>query len=362
MTEQPMPQIGLAMPTLNELTGNSATPNRKKSNTGSRGARVTPLNGYLLAFIGMFPGATEEAISLLRYAEVTQISRGVRLRSISTAYRELNKLHKLGLIERYTSYATETRHYGLTHEGFNAARSHGYNMTYGVPISGISIERLNHYSMIALAAAQFVSPVGWFREALGIEPVLLQNLITEKAQRGAYANAMREVKQASKERKITDFGTWRNSTTNEIVAQVKAGRIELNEILREYPAMWTLGHPRGENERLKATLQPDLSVYRDETRDTAQAKNLLIEVELTKKTAREYDATLRTLAEEFRHSLTYERAIYFTVGTQISTLIQKVNKEGEYGLIESGRLVILPLQHRSGDPVTPNRRIPVGGN
>ena len=121
--------------------------------------------------------------------------------------------------------------------------------------------------------------------------------------------------------------------------------------------LWTLGFKQREGSIRKAVHQPDLAARVPAPAGGVRSQNLLIEVELSKKNWKEYEAILATLAAELKEGLTYGRAIYFTIGTQIPTLLKKVDISGNLGLINTGKLLILPLKHRDGTPYSDNRRI-----
>jgi hypothetical protein len=171
------------------------------------------------------------------------------------------------------------------------------------------------------------------------------------------------------------FADWRAKRLLAILSETKAAVeaagdddrkrktaafLRWSSLIERHPELLTLGLPRTESDAGKLVYQPDLAVLRDERRTGPKTQNLLIEVELSKKSWTAYDAILSTLAAELSKPYVYERAVYFYVGTQIPTLIKKVDAAGEYDLIKSGRLVLMPLTDRNGKEIELQKRIEKG--
>lgn len=329
---------------------------------GTPRARITELDARLLAFIGNFPGADTEALSMINTAQPTKFGSGGGITSLSTTERRLAKLKKLGAVEKYRQPTTGIYCYGLTGLGFSSARDYGYQMDHGRGISGISISRLTHYRMIAQVAAQLASPAGFFKDSLGIEPVELEHLISENAMRSAYEPVRAMLQDRKKEGKSHDFGKWRSDKLTQAVSTVKDGRLPWSALLEAHPVLLTLGQPKREGSKTKPVHQPDLAVNLDGSRADHWSKSLLVEVELSKKNWDEYDQILATFAAELKQPFVYRRAVYFTIGTQVETLLKKIDEAGGYNLISSGKLVVLPLTHRDGSVIAQKKRITVGGN
>lgn len=139
-----------------------------------------------------------------------------------------------------------------------------------------------------------------------------------------------------------------------------AGYFSLEDLLEAHPNLWTLGAPQREGSIRKAVHQPDLALHLDAGRTGSKSKNVLVEVELSKKSWAEYESILATLKGEFEHGLVYEQAVYFTIGSQVETLLKKVDHASGYGLFAAGKLRVLPLTHRDGTPFQEKRRIRIG--
>ncbi|ROS77944.1 protein involved in plasmid replication-relaxation [Curtobacterium sp. PhB130] len=349
-----------------EAAPNFGEPGFGKGKTNARKgtprARITELDARLLAFIGHFPGSDTEALSLLNIAQASNLGNpSGSITSVTTTERRLAKLKKLGAVERYRQSTTGAQCYSLTGLGFSAARDYGYNMDHGRSLSGIAESRLTHYRMIALVAAQLASPAGFFRDSLGIEPVELEQLISENAMRAAYEPIKADLAAAKKDGKSADFGKWRAEKLAAAVGEVKEERIAWSDLVEVFPVLWTLGHPQRDGTKAKPVHQPDLAVNLDADRADHFATNLFVEIELSRKDWDEYDRILATFAAELARPYIYRRGVYFVIGTQVETLLKKIDEAGGYNLISSGKLIVRPLTHRDGSLVAQKKRITLGG-
>lgn len=142
---------------------------------------------------------------------------------------------------------------------------------------------------------------------------------------------------------------------------MRAGKLAPADLIEAHPVLLTLGMPRVEGIKGKAVYQPDLAINLDQNRTAAKSSNLLVEIELTRKSFEAYDAILRTIKAETDRPYVYARAVYFTIGKSVENLLRKVDTAGDYGLFASGRLIVLPITHRDGTPVQLNRRVVVEG-
>lgn len=330
---------------------------------GTPRARITDADARILAFLGHFPAADAEALSLLNIARATNFgTSGGTITSVATTERRLAKLIKLGAVRKERQPATGIYSYGVEDKGFAAAREYGYDMDHARSLVGISYSRLTHYRMIALVAAQLASPAGYFRETLGIEPVELEQLISENDMRAGYEPA-RQLMKERKEKKLThDFGAWRQKKLDDTLKILGEGRFEWRDLIESHPVFLTLGQPQVDNTRAKAVHQPDLAVNLDTNRENHWANNLLIEVELSKKDRDEYTRILATLRAELDKPYIYRRAVYFTIGTQVEKILREIDAEEKFNLFDRNKLIVLPLTHRDGSLVAQKKRITVGGN
>jgi hypothetical protein len=330
---------------------------------GTPRARVTARDMPIVYFLGHFPGADAEACSLLNTAKSTTFGDqtvGGGLTSVATTKNRLDKLRRLGVVERYRHPVTGTHSYGLTPIGFSAAREFGLNMDHGRSLSGLSVGRLAHYRAIASVAARFASPRGFFKKA-GINPVPLEKLISENTMRAAYEPIKAEMIARKKDGQSHDFGVWRTSKRDEALEAIKAGTLAPSDLISAYPVLLTLGQPQGNDVKAKPVHQPDLAIDLDSDR-TQWSKNIFVEVELSPKNRDEYTRILATYAAELARPHVAARVIYFVIGTQVGALLKQIDAAEKFGLFESGRLSVVPLTDRDGRPVAQTTRVSIGGN
>jgi hypothetical protein len=326
------------------------------------GTRLTPGNAELIRFLSKFPGATPEALSIIA-ARQDQASLGhLVLPTIKGTEKRLRKMESLGAVERIRDATTGAVQYSATQLGIDALWSFGIDAEHGTTLHKKTKTRISHYRYIAHVAAQFASPTGFFRESLGIEPVSVECLISENEMRAAYEPIKEWLVKEGKQGRSSDFGKWRLAELQAGLGEAGRGNLAWSDIVEVRPALLTVGQPRRAGTETKAVHQPDLAVIRDATRTSTRASNILVEVELSKKSWDEYNSILKTLKMELEHGFIYERAVYFTVGPQVETLLRKVDKHGGYELFSTGRLVVLPILDRNGEPVRFDNRVILGAS
>ncbi|KAB1652106.1 hypothetical protein F8O01_17295 [Pseudoclavibacter chungangensis] len=325
--------------------------------TKRRQPEISPGNLELMAFLAKFPGATLEAMSMLQVRQANPFHKAGTLRAIGGVEATLKKLRRMGILTWHRDPAAQENYYSITSEGLEILGSTGYDTAPIATLQGVAKTRAAHFSAIAQVAAQLYSPAGFFKNLLGIAPLSLDALVSEKEMRSAFEPVKSALREAKKKGQPSEFGPLRTATMEARFEQVAQGQMALGDVLEAEPMLWTLGFKPYENSILKPIHQPDLAARIPSNGDEIRSANLLIEVELSKKSWQEYESILATLAAELREGLTYGRAIYFTIGTQIPTLLKKVDAAGNHGLISSGKLLILPLKHRDGTPYAENRRI-----
>jgi hypothetical protein len=363
----PRPENPLKLPDLDE----NKSPEKPKSiRLGTPRGRVTASNARLLAFTGMFPGVDSESLSLLNRSQPSRISAGGELMTVRGTEQYLRKLYNLDALEKFRDAVSGVTSYGLSKLGIAYANEFDYDMTHAASLDGISIERLKHYRMIARVAAQFASPAGFFKGSLGVEPVGLDQLITEHEMRAAFTPVQRQLVENKKQGNSNDYGKLRNELLKRALADVQEGRIAFRDVLQAHPVLYTLGFPHDRTiahedhdgrvweTPLKRVHQPDLVINLDRDRKE-KARNILVEIELNKKSWNEYDSILATLRTELGKPYVYARAVYFTIGSGVETLLRKVDAAGDYGLFSSGKLTVLSICNRDGDPLRPANRVRV---
>lgn len=347
-----------ALEALPETVETTQTPKTKQTLRDYAGPRITEGNAQRLWFIGKFPGADAEACSII----LDRKDQPGMIPTIKGTEKVLRKLDNLGAVGKYRNPETKQPIFSLTASGRAAAYSFGHRVEDSATLHKTSERRANHYQMIAHVAAQFASPKGFFRESLGIEPVGINGVISEHEMRAAYEPIKQKLKNRKAKGESGDFGMWRRGAIKHTLTLAKEGRLSLSDLTEAYPALLTLGEPEVEESRTKAVHQPDLAVILDSERKGTESQNLLVEVELNKKSWDAYSEILHTYAAELKHSFVYSKIVYFTIGSQVETLLRKVDKKENLGLFESGRLVVLPILHRDGAPVRFSKRITIKEN
>lgn len=344
-------------PKFGEPGFNKGGTNRRK---GTPRARATEVDDHYLLFLLNFTGATSEALSMIRERSETNLETEVGgMPSIKAIENRMRKLRKLGLVFSVRNRATGLTSFSLTPEGVSYLKGMGYDTEHGDTLIDKTPERLNHYKNIAQVAAMFIA--GLMQDSLGVGPVSLDDLISERQMRGASAPVKAELKKLRDEGKSGDFGPRREQELARAYAVAqKSG--DWTELVRSNPLLFTLPLAESAGRKFRGAYEPDLAVVLDAARSNNRAKNMLVEVELSRKSETAYHAILQSLKEETARPFTYAGSVFMVMGDLVANRLKKVNREGEYGLIESGRLKILPIAHRDGTPLAAAGRITVGGN
>jgi hypothetical protein len=307
----------------------------------------------LLWFLGKFPGATAEAVSLIQERQAGVNTPAGGLPTIKSTTQRLRGLSLFGAVQLFNHPATRTTHYGITQLGFEFLQCFDTGINTYRGIEGISVSRLNHYSKIALVAAQIVSPLNLYGDIFGSE-ITIGQLVSENEMRAAYAEISNQL--AANRAAGTgsqNFAEWRTNHLRAVFGGAKNGEIEYSEIVSTYPELLTVGHVESNKSTLK---QPDLVVNLDTARRTETAKtakNILIEVELTPKKLTEYEKIINTFKNELGTKLVYDRVIYFTENTQVENLLKRADRNIDAGLFDTGKLQVLLILHRDGTPTAP---------
>ena len=327
-------------------------------------ARITERDAQILGFLGKYPAADAEALSYLSIKERTPFGNGEgTLTEPSGVEKRLQKLVKLGAATRYRNPINGINHYGTTALGNEAAVIYGYPSTNWRSTEGLSISRLEHYRNIALIAAQFYSPINYFEKKLGIRAVPFDSLISENELRKPYDTVQQLLKKKHEQGEGDgEFGTYRNGLLKRVVEDANQGKIEYSEMTAVYPQLLTLGTASNKASNMKPIHQPDFALRLDDFRRSDRdrsGKNWLIEVELSQKSNEDYERILRTFRHEFASGAAYEKAVYFAGTQAIANIIKRVDHAAETHLIDSGQLVILPIQGRDKTQRNTTRRVNV---
>jgi len=323
---------------------------------GTPRARITEIDALYIAFASKFPAAEAEAFSVLRHRNATPLHGNTpELTSIRTTETRLKKIVKLKMMNAFRNPATGITSYGATELGWEVAQEFGYELSTYSGISGISLERLNHFRLIAHVAAQMISPSDFH----GLGTVTIDDVISENEMRAAYERTQRKHKNVEG----YTFPSWREQAFKKAVQLVGEDRFSLADLVQKEPALLTVGHSKGTPSgiKYKQLHQADFALVLDKTlrEKKGKAKNILVEVELSRKSWEAYEQILATLTRELSTNAVYEKCIYFTIGNGIGNMLKKIDAAGEYGLFKSGKLEVRELTRRDGTPVKANRRVKV---
>lgn len=332
----------------------------KNPRRGTPRARATEIDDCYLAFLLSFTGATSEALSMIRERAASNLDTEVGgMPTVRAVENRMRKLKKLGLVFTVRSRATGITSYSLTADGISYLASLGYESEHGDTLEGKTLERLNHYKNIAQVAAMAIG--GLFQDTLGVGPVALTDLISERQMRAASAPIKAELKKLRDEHKTGDFAPRREEELQRAYHEAdKHGT--WSEMVRGNPLLLTLPLAETAGKKFRGVYEPDLAMILDARRTNNRARNLLVEVELSRKSEAAYHAIFETIKSETERPFSYAGAAFMVVGDLVANRLRKVNLEGKYGLIESGRVKILPITHRDGTPLAVAGRIIVGGN
>lgn len=336
------------------------TERKKPRHVGTPRARVTAKDALLLGFLGKFRIATAEALSMLQVADAGPRTKGGQLTSVVTIENRLAKLERLGVVQiaRMSGYP---QFYGTNAEGVAAARAYGYligdDEADGKGASGVSLHNVPHRLAVSHVAAKFMNPQAPFKRTLGVEPLTLDQLISERTIERYRGEVQIELdRDRAADLGDGSFGAWRKHTgQHEAANMARSGRVPWSEVMDYNPALWSLGYPSNAQAQTKDNHDPDLVLNLESQRVDAKPVSIFVEVELSYKTKAELRKILRTYAYEFKEGMTYKQVFYFIGGNraqEIAKAIKSVDKVEGFGLHESGRLRFIPLTARDGSPLT----------
>lgn len=326
---------------------------------GTPRARVTAIDEHYMLFLLNLTGASAEALSMIRDRDETNLNTEVGgMPTVKAVENRMRKLKKLGMVFSERHRGTGVTSYSLTLDGIDHLTGAGYDTDHADTLIGATLERLNHYKQIAQVGAMFAA--GLFEDSLGVGPVPIENLVSEKAMRRASAPIKAELK---KLRDDGQPGDWepRRKVMLQRAFQAADRSGDWKQFVRSNPALLTLPLSDAAGKKFKGVYEPDIAVILDDSRTGRRAENLLVEIELSRKSEAAYHAILQSINAETKTPLVYPRAVFMVVGELVANRLRKVNAEGRYGLIESGRIQILPITFRDGTPMPAPTRITVGG-
>lgn len=350
-----------------------ATPNRTGQfqkgvpnpyHKGTPRARVTEHTAPILAFIAMFPGATTETCSLITVTKASNIDAGGKNRSIRGTEDLLKKFKKLGLVE---SFKMNQDPYGSTYwfateDGVGVAESFGYldrpNAGHPNGLIGTAYTHLEHNRFIALVAAQLINPLGTLTKELQLPKIGMNKLVSEREIRADFGTQQKLINDAKKDGGEADWGVRRQAMLEADLDLIKSGKLEWAWLLEKSPALRVAGLPkrRFSNGAVKTQHVPDLVI--DLAGNVKQgASQVMVEIELSRKTWDEYTSLLRIYKHEVEHRSIYRKVIYFTTRRDIIATLKKIDASNEFGLFESKRLEAHLLNDWDGEPAKLKKRV-----
>lgn len=321
-------------------------------------ARITDRDVEYLEFLGNFPAATAEILSIVYTRRATRFNEADTITSLDTIYKRLDKMKKLGVVEFYRNPISGEKHYSITKYGLQMMGVLGYDTTGMSRLDGLSLERLNHTTQIARAAATLISPKKFYSD-VDFPQLKVNELVSEQKMRADFAPIKQSLQVKNRIDGDGNYGDWRHNELKKQLSDIKNNRLTWDSFIVSSPSLLTVGHPKTHDERLKDCHQPDIAVV-PAGRTTPRSENILVEVELSRKSWQEYTEILATFAEEFNNPFVYNRGIYFTTIPQLNKILRAVDQQNGFGLFDKGQLLVLPLVDRDGKKIDPRARIYIG--
>lgn len=163
-----------------------------------REKEITPSNLQVMEFLGKFPGASVEALSLIQVRQPNRF-HGAGLRSIGGMKETIGKLRSMGMADFHRDPGMQGVFWSLTQSGLEALEAMGIGAENLSSLHNVARSRAAHYRAIAMVAAQLISPAGIFRQTLGIGPLGLSQVVSELEMRRAFAPERASLQQAKKQ-------------------------------------------------------------------------------------------------------------------------------------------------------------------
>ena len=264
----------------------------------------------------------------------------------------------LGVVEFYRNPISGEKHYSITKYGLQMMGVLGYDTTGMSRLDGLSLERLNHTTQIARAAATLISPKKFYSD-VDFPQLKVNELVSEQKMRADFAPIKQSLQVKNRIDGDGNYGDWRHNELKKQLSDIKNNRLTWDSFIVSSPSLLTVGHPKNHDERLKDCHQPDIAVV-PAGRTTPRSENILVEVELSRKSWQEYTEILATFAEEFNNPFVYNRGIYFTTIPQLNKILRAVDQQNGFGLFDKGQLLVLPLVDRDGKKIDPKAKIYIG--
>lgn len=313
---------------------------------------ATKKDAKKLAFIAIAGAATASTISRIEFAEKTgyQESEGV-LVSAGTVTNRLWELAKMGYVDAWL--VNRSFVWTITEDGIAAAQGYGYlidDIVTPKDLNGWLPRSVQHVLAVGVAMAMFLSPVGEMREALGIEPVSLGDIVSEPHIKRGQADLEADVYRRRKAGEDVTYGAERKRLIREARENIRAGRLSWDFFMEAYPELWTTGQPSTPGSKAMGQHDPDFAIALLSARVGERSAAKCVEVEITKKSFPDYERILSTMHPELLDPVVYESYVYITTIPSLEETLRAVDAKLGLGLFDSGRLVVMTLTDRDGNP------------
>lgn len=329
---------------------------KKKSRT-----TLTDKDFACLAPLAVLRVMTAGQISMLLATDEAHGNKGGQMASPKTALNRLISLRRIGAVEDVTLW-NGLRVWALTDFGRGAAIASGLVGREGQVqkkgLKGLNYATISHTIAVNQVAAQLLSPFGYIRGEGGLtlpKQVTLDMLLTEYQVNNAWLTANARVAADNKAKNLDrKFKDWRTTTLKAMSESLQKGELEFRDVAATEPALWALGNTPAPGDEVREHHLPDLIVNLERFRKGASRGSIAIEVELRAKSVSSYSKQLTLWAAELQKvvgypdPLLYNKLVYFTNDSEVRENLARADKLQKTGLLESGRLLILPLTERDG--------------
>jgi hypothetical protein len=324
-----------------------------------RRSTMTEKDAKLLAFLSVYRVSTAEQMSMLLTTSETLGNKGGEMASPKTVLNRLLRLKEIGAVQD-ASLWNEQRVWGVTDLGRGAAIAFGLVGRDGQiqqkGLRGLNYTTVPHTLAVNQVAAQLLSPFGILRGKIALPPKMgFESLLTEYQVNNAWLKANATISANNKEKNLNrKFKDWRTATVKELHEALQAGKLDHRDVAETEPALWALGQTPAAGDDVREHHLPDLVVNLERYRKNASRGSIAIEVELVSKSVSSYRRQLTLWAAEldkktgYPDPLLYSKLIYFTNDEAVKENLARADKLQETKLIESGKLIILPLTQRDG--------------
>lgn len=323
----------------------SEKPTRRRKNPKNYAhSQVSDIDANLLYVMIKFPLIDTCSASMLSQRQICFFNNQKNtIHSLSTTERRLRKLRKMGLVN-YARVKNENL-FSLTPLGAAHAQAHFDQFQPVIKADKITFQLARHHQMIARTVAQLTDPRGTFVEKLNLKIPKIENFCNETMMRQAQNNA---------KRKGEKWIDTRKNLLTEIKNAIENHNLTKEEAFTLYPQTLVVGGNPDNGEH--AILYPDAALLAQTK--SGETVRIALEIELHKKTIDGYKKKLRTWQRELSQgNIIYDYVFYFTDDVKgLSRVMKIAEKTSGTNVIESKRLLILPIVDRDHKPISKPKR------